>query len=94
MLGSSALGFISTLAEHIGRANGRLVVYEPAEDLRRPLELSFERSARISVVSEIPAIGVYHLVLSSSDRLFSMMDGDDEVFTAVDAALCRGAHLI
>lgn len=94
MLGSSALGFISTLAEHIGRANGRLVVYEPAEDLRRPLELTFERSARISVVSEIPAIGAYHLVLSSSDRLFSMLDGDDEVFAAVDTAVCRGAHLI
>jgi phthiocerol/phenolphthiocerol synthesis type-I polyketide synthase C len=93
-LGSTATGFTWALAELVGRANGRLVVYEPAEDLRRPLEMAFEESARVAIAPVLPANGVYHVILSSSDRLFGMLEGDQSVIAPLQSAMSAGATLL
>jgi acyl transferase domain-containing protein len=93
-LGSTATGFTSAIAELVGRTNGRLVVYEPSEDLRRPLEMSFEQSGRVEIVSVLHERAKYHVVLSCADRLFSFLESDQSVIAAVQGAIAHGAALL
>lgn len=93
-LGSTGVGFTSALAELIGRANGRLAVYEPSEDLRRPLEMAFEHGARVSILPSLEEQGAYHVILSSADRLFGMLEGDQAMVVALQSAMATGAKLL
>ena len=93
-IGASSAGFSLRLADMVARVGGRLDIVEPADDLRRAMEVLFEDSARVSVVKTPAALAHADLVVSSCDRLNSMLIADEALATAFAEAVSRGVHLI
>jgi phthiocerol/phenolphthiocerol synthesis type-I polyketide synthase C len=93
-IGASASGFSHRLADIVGKAGGRLAILEPAEDLRRTLEVVFEASGRVSVSGSPEALVDVDLIVGTSDRLHSMIESDELISKAVTEALAAGARLV
>lgn len=93
-IGASARDFSQRLADLAGQAGGCLVIVEPADDLRRGVEMLFEASGRVLVTASAEALGGADLIVSSCDRLHAMLAADEALSAALAAGLDNGARLL
>jgi acyl transferase domain-containing protein/NADPH:quinone reductase-like Zn-dependent oxidoreductase/acyl carrier protein/short-subunit dehydrogenase len=93
-IGASARNFSQRLADLAGQAGGRLVIVEPAEDLRRGVEMLFEASGCVLVTASAEALVGADLIVSSCDRLHAMLMSDEALAGALAAGLDNGARLL
>lgn len=93
-IGASSAGFSLRLADMVARAGGRLDIVEPADDLRRAMEVLFEGSARVGVEKSPAALVHADLIVSACDRLNSMLTADEALASAFAEAVSKGVRLI
>lgn len=93
-IGASAPGFSQRLADLAGRQGGRLIIVEPADDLRRGVEVLFETSGRVLVTASPEALSGADLIVSTCDRLHAMLEADEALSGALAAGLENGARLL
>src|SRR5690606_5688678 len=73
---------------------GRLDIVEPADDLRRAMEVLFEGSARVGVEKSPAALVHADLIVSACDRLNAMLTADEALATAFAEAAGKGVRVI
>ncbi|MDX3928628.1 MAG: type I polyketide synthase [Shinella sp.] len=93
-IGAAAPGFSHRLAELVTRNGSVLVVVEPIEELRRPLEVAFEASAHVIVTDGSTALPAVQLAVSTSDRLFAMLESETVISESLADAFAAGARLV
>lgn len=93
-IGVSASGFSQRLADLAARQGGRLVIVEPADELRRGIEVLFETSGHVSVTASAEDLSGADLIVSTCDRLYAMLEADDALSGALAAGLNDGARLL
>jgi len=93
-IGASAPGFSQRLADLAGRTGGRLVIVEPADDLRRAAEVLFGASGRVTVTAGADALADADVIVSAGDRLHAMLDADEALAGAFAKGLANGGRLL
>ncbi|MFC3071887.1 type I polyketide synthase [Shinella pollutisoli] len=93
-IGASSAGFSLRLADMVAGVGGRLDIVEPADDLRRAMEVLFEGSARVGVEKSPAALVHADLIVSSCDRLNAMLTTDEALASAFAEAVGKGVHVI
>lgn len=94
--GSTSAAVSRRLAEIAAKAGASLIIAEPREQVRRALEIAFERDANVIVTetAELADRPIADIVIASGDQSQHLLSHDEGVKTAVRAAAARGGQLL
>ncbi|MBB3453651.1 acyl transferase domain-containing protein/NADPH:quinone reductase-like Zn-dependent oxidoreductase/acyl carrier protein/short-subunit dehydrogenase [Rhizobium sp. BK313] len=94
--GSTSTAFSQRLAAIAAKAGASLIIVEPREQVRRALEIAFERNAHVIVTEPGKLVDqpLADIIVASGDQSQHLLSYDDGLRAAIRTTAARGAQLL